>query len=101
MNTTEYKKALHKRLGGKYSPPLTYEDVSLMVDMSFEVMEDALNEEDEEGECKLVMRGLGTLRQVIRKGRTFNVRGKQVTVGPRKTVTFKPGTGLAKRLTDE
>jgi nucleoid DNA-binding protein len=99
MNTTEFKNALHQRMVDQ-GASFTKEAMAVVVDEMINVMQEGLNTPDEEGECKIVLRGFGTLKQVERKGRTYSVRGKQVTVGTRKTVTFKPGTDLARALLD-
>lgn len=96
MNTTDLKDYLYQRAATLFDPPLTREDVSVLVDMTVDGMTKALTEEDEEGEKKMLLRGFGTLRVTRRKGRTYSVRGKEVTVGDRDTVTFKPGAELAR-----
>lgn len=100
MNTTEYKDAVAAKVATKLEgKTITKEDMSTIIDACTEVSMEALTKPDEDNECKLVIRGFGTLKVVPRKGRTYNVRGKQVTVGDRKTVTFKPGTDLVKAIT--
>lgn len=98
MNTTELKDYLYKKAGKMYDPPLTRDDVSVLVDMTLDGMTKGLTEEDEDGEKKVLLRGFGTLRVVQRKGRTYSVRGKEVEVGDRNTVTFKPGAELFRAI---
>jgi len=98
MNTTELKTAVYRKLAEKFS--LNKDEIFLMVDTVIDTMTEGLNTPDEEGESKVVLRNFGTLKVVNRKGRTYSVRGKEVTVGDRKTVVFKPGTGLARSITD-
>ncbi len=98
MNTTDLKNYLYKRAAVLFDPPLTRDDISVMVDMTLDGMTKALAEEDGDGERKMLLRGFGTLRVVRRKGRTYNVRGKEVEVGDRNTVVFKPGAELARTV---
>lgn len=98
VNTTDLKNYLYKRATTLFDPPLTRDDISVMVDMTLDGMTKALTEEDEDGERKMLLRGFGTLRVVQRKGRTYSVRGKEVVVGDRDTVTFKPGAELARTI---
>ena len=101
MNTTDLKNEFYKNHSGITSPELTRDQVSNIVDTMIELISKGLNSPDEEGENKVVLRGFGTLKVVTRKGLTYSVRGKQVTVGERKTVVFKPGTDLARSISDE
>lgn len=81
-----------------YDPPLTRNDISVLIDMTLDGMTKGLTEEDDDGDQKVLLRGFGTLRVVMRKGRTYSVRGKEVVVGDRETVTFKPGAELARAI---
>jgi nucleoid DNA-binding protein len=100
MNTTDLKNEVYRNLSKSFSPALTKEEISTIVDTVIDAMSLGLTTNDEEGENKVVLRGFGTLKVVNRKGRTYSVRGKQVTVGDRKTVVFKPGTDLAKSISE-
>ena len=101
MNTTDLKDYLYKRTAKEFDPPLTRADASIIVDILVEGMVEGLLTPDEEGERKMLLRSFGTLRVVTRKGRTYSVRGKDVTVGDRDTVTFKPGATLVRAVTNE
>lgn len=98
MNTTDLKNEVYRNLSKEFTPALTKDEVSVIVDKIIDTMTLGLTTNDEDGEAKVVLRGFGTLKVVNRKGRTYSVRGKQVTVGDRKTVTFKPGTDLVKAI---
>ena len=98
MNTTDLKNEVYQTVSKKFSPALTKEEVSTFVDAVIDTMAAELTKDYEDGEAKVVLRGFGTLKVVNRKGRTYSVRGKEVTVGDRKTVTFKPGTELVKEI---
>lgn len=101
MNTTDLKDYLYKWAANEFDPPLTRVDVSIIVDRLVEGMREGLLTPDEDGERKVLLRGFGTLRVVTRKGRTYSVRGKDVTVGDRDTVGFKPGATLVRAISNE
>lgn len=98
MNSTELKDYVYQKLATSFDPPLTREDVGIVFETFLDGMIHGLTTPDEEGECKVLLRGFGTLKRVTRKGRTYSVRGKEVSVGERDTVTFKPGAGLSRGI---
>ena len=101
MNTSKLREYVYKRALKEFSQPLTQEDVSSVIDIVIEAVTQGLVGEDNadvEDPGKVMLRSFGTFTVVTRKGRTYSVRGKQVTVPDRKTVVFKPGAELSRAL---
>jgi DNA-binding protein HU-beta len=93
MNTTEFKDALHTKLKARFSPPLTKEEVDVIVDELKELLIDTVSEQEH-----VLLRGFGTFNLTMRAGREYTVRGKKYPVDERPTVTFKPGVWLKRKL---
>jgi nucleoid DNA-binding protein len=101
MNTSKLREYVYKKALKSFSTPLTQEDTSAFLDTVIDaIMQGLVGEESEDIEApgKVMLRSFGTFTVITRKGRTYSVRGKQVTVPDRKTVVFKPGTDLARAL---
>jgi nucleoid DNA-binding protein len=73
--------------------PFTRQETHLLIDLFIEGITEGLVEDGKVG-----LREFGKLELVSRKGRTYKVRGTEVTVPDRKTVVFKPGSKLFKRI---
>jgi nucleoid DNA-binding protein len=102
MNTTSLREYVYKETAKIFDPPLTRKEAADLIDLIFEGITQGLEEPPEEdGERKVLLRGFGKFIRVIRKGRTYNVHGKPVTVPDRETVIFKPGTQLMRRISGE
>ncbi|MCG8429620.1 MAG: HU family DNA-binding protein [Candidatus Omnitrophica bacterium] len=103
MNTTSLREYVYREAAKIFDPPLTRRDAAELLDIVFEGITRGLVDEEpeEDGEQKVLLRGFGKFLKVTRKGRTYNVHGKEVTVDDRSTVVFKPGTRLMRRLTEE
>jgi nucleoid DNA-binding protein len=95
MNTTEWKNAVYLRLKPLIDPPLTQEDVGMILDVGVDELAGGILKDG-----RASVRGFGVWRRTQRKGRTYSVRGKQVDIPNRDTVTFKPGTELVRAVKD-
>jgi len=102
MNTSQLRRNIYDRAGKLFDPPFTHSDINAMLDLVVDSITDGLiNREPENGERKVMLRSFGTFRLTKRRGRTYSVRGKQVTVPDRYTVVFKPGAELLRAIIDK
>ena len=104
MNTSQLRKTIYNRAGKLFDPPLTHLDINALLELVVDSITDGLvnSEPDtEDGERKVMLRSFGTFRLMKRRGRTYSVRGKQVTVDDRYTVVFKPGAELLRAIIDK
>jgi len=104
MNTSQLRKNIYDRAGKLFDPPFTHSDINAILDLVVDSITDGLiNVELEEGEKerKVMLRSFGTFRLTKRRGRTYSVRGKQVTVPDRFNVVFKPGAELLRAIADK
>jgi len=76
-----------------FEAPLTHRDTSTIVDIMISEMKAGVVKEG-----KVYLAGFGCLEKTTRKGRTWKIRGKEVTKGERDTVTFRPFTDIKKQL---
>lgn len=104
MNTTTLREYIYTESAKVFDPPMTRQDVSSLIDIFLDGLAaglsgkitDAEGEEDETN--KVLLRSFGTFKVVKRRGRVYSVRGKEVKVGDRYTVVFKPGADLVRML---
>lgn len=97
VNTTDVENKLYTTLLEKFEVPLTKQEVKLIVEDLLEILISELSENGGEGN-KVLLRNFGTFTTKTRKGRKYVVKGEEVEVGDRLTVTFKPGTGLKESI---
>ena len=105
MNTTNLRDHMYNRAAQVFDPPLTRSDVTTIIDLLLDGLTAGLTghirgEDDEEELPRVLLRSFGTFKVVQRKGRTYRVRGKDVEVGDRYTITFSPGAELTRALKD-
>jgi len=96
MNTADLREFLYQKSMERFEVPFTRNETNVLADLFFEFFTDALVTEG-----KLLIRDWGKWEVVTRKGRTYKVRGTEVTVQDRKTVTFSPGAKLTKAIRGE
>jgi nucleoid DNA-binding protein len=103
MNTTSLREFVYNETAKIYEQPLTHKEVADFIELVFEGIIRGLTGEiaDDDGEQKVLIRGIGKFVRVTRKGRTYNVHGRLIEVPDRETVIFKPGTVLMKRIHGE
>jgi nucleoid DNA-binding protein len=94
---------MYSRAAKVFDPPLTRADVTTIIDILLDGLTAGLTGnlrgEDEDDELpRVLLRSFGTFKVVQRKGRTYRVRGKDVEVGDRHTITFNPGAELTRAL---
>jgi len=105
MNTSELRTYLYKRSAALFDPPFTHDDIASIVDLFTDAITAGIVGDEENGitaeDGKVMLRSFGTFKRVIRKGRTYNVRGKKVTVPDRVTVVFQTGAELERAIADK
>jgi len=101
MQTISLKDAVYKRHHVKFPNglPLGYkmshQEIDMLVDT---VLETITGELANRG--KVYLTSVGCLEKVTRKGRTWKIRGKEVTKGDRPTVVFRPFSELKSRIAE-
>jgi nucleoid DNA-binding protein len=96
---------MYKRSASLFNPAFTHEDIASIVDLFTDAITAGIVGDEKNGitaeDGKVMLRAFGTFKRVIRKGRTYNVRGRQITVPDRVAVVFQTGAELERALLEK
>jgi len=95
MNTADLREYVYRKSMELLEIPLTRDETSLFLNIVMAGIVYGLTQTEEK---KVNLRSFGKFERVQRKGRTYKVRGTEVTVPNRFTVVFRPGTKLKREI---